>query len=162
MPLVRSSCIMPIEGTTPLPASPALPPEGREIGQSPVCGVGAVIKAADRYLLIRRGRAPNAGQWSVPGGKVQLGETMRAAVAREVKEETGLDVEVGEPLWVGETMDPDTPPGWHFILIDFEARLSGGDLRVGDDAAEIGWFTLEEAQALPLTETMRQLLGAIS
>jgi ADP-ribose pyrophosphatase YjhB (NUDIX family) len=121
-----------------------------------------VIKAANRYLLIRRGRAPNAGQWAVPGGKVQLGETLRAAVAREVKEETGLDVEVGEPLWVGEAMDPDSPPGWHFILIDFEARLAGGDLRVGDDAAEIGWFTLEEAQALPLTETMRQLLGTIS
>jgi 8-oxo-dGTP diphosphatase len=153
---------MPTEGTTPLPASPDLPPEGGETGLHPICGVGAVIRAGDRYLLVRRGRSPHVGQWAVPGGKVRLGETMREAVAREVKEETGLDVEVGEPLWVGETMDPDTPPGWHFILIDFEARLAGGDLRVGDDAAELGWFTLKEARGMPLTETMREVFEAIS
>ena len=154
--------------STPLPASPALPPEGGETGtvpqgktgSHPICGVGAVIRTADRYLLVRRGRAPNEGKWAVPGGKIQLGETMRQAVVREVEEETGLAVEVGDPIWVGEAMDPDG--SWHFILIDFEASIVGGDLRVGDDAAEIGWFTLEEARNLPLTDTMNELFAAIT
>ncbi len=151
---------MPTEGSTPRPAAPALPPEGGETRLLPVCGVGAVIRTADRYLLVRRGRAPNEGKWAVPGGKIHLGETMRQAVVREVEEETGLEVEAGDPIWVGEAMDPEGT--WHFILIDFEASIVGGDLRVGDDAAEVGWFTLEEARNLPLTETMHELFEAIT
>jgi ADP-ribose pyrophosphatase YjhB (NUDIX family) len=133
--------------STPFPAS------------HPICGVGAVIRSADRYLLVRRGRDPNQGKWAVPGGKIKLGETMRQAVAREVEEETGLKVEAGEPIWVGEAMDPEGT--WHFILIDFEASVVGGDLRVGDDAAEVGWFTLDEARNLPLTDTMHELFESI-
>ena len=152
---------MPTKRTTPLPAAPALPPEGGETGTTPICGVGAVIRSADRFLLVRRGRNPNAEKWAVPGGKVHFGETMREAVAREVREETGLEVEVGEPLWVGEAMDSDVPRTWHFILIDFEASITGGDLRVGDDAAEIGWFTVDEALKLPLTDTMHELFEVI-
>ncbi|MGH8958166.1 MAG: NUDIX hydrolase [Acidimicrobiia bacterium] len=124
--------------------------------------MGAVLRSGDRYLLVRRGRPPHEGKWAVPGGKVRLGETMREAVTREVEEETGLAVEVGKPIWVGEAMDSGLPPTWHFILIDFEASLAGGDLRVGDDAAEIGWFTLEEALRLPLTDTMHELFEAIN
>jgi acetyl-CoA carboxylase carboxyl transferase subunit beta len=85
---------------------------------------------------------------------------MRQAVVREIEEETGLEVEAGEVIWVGETIDPEG--AWHLILIDFEASIVGGDLRVGDDAAELGWFTLQEARNLPLTDTMHELFEAIT
>jgi ADP-ribose pyrophosphatase YjhB (NUDIX family) len=90
-----------------------------------------------------------------------MGETMREALVREVAEETGLQVVVGDPVWVGEAMEMRHPPGWHFILIDFEASPVGGELAVGDDAAEVGWFTRDEALQLPLTTTMHALFEAI-
>jgi ADP-ribose pyrophosphatase YjhB (NUDIX family) len=82
---------------------------------------------------------------------------MRAAAAREVAEETGLEVQIGDPVWVGESIGPGNPPAWHFCLVDFAATTTGGDLANADDAAEVGWFTREEALRLPLTPTMREL-----
>lgn len=127
----------------------------------PVCGVGALVRSGNRFLLIRRGREPQAGMWSVPGGKVSWGESMKAAVAREVKEETGLVVEVGDPIWVGESIGPGDPPEWHFCLVDYDAVAVSGKLASADDAEEAGWFTFEEALGLPLTPTMRELFGSL-
>jgi ADP-ribose pyrophosphatase YjhB (NUDIX family) len=120
-----------------------------------------VILNGERLLLVRRGRPPEPGHWAVPGGKVRLGERMTAAVRREVREETGLSVEVGAVLWAGESIGPGVPPEWHYCLVDFEARLLGGEASPADDALEVGWFTLEEARALDLTATMPQLLDIL-
>ncbi|MGQ0848785.1 MAG: NUDIX hydrolase [Actinomycetota bacterium] len=127
----------------------------------PVCGVGAVVIDGGRLLLIKRRRSPGEGLWAVPGGKVGLGETMREAAAREVREETGFEVEVGHPVWVGESIGPGDPPEWHFCLVDFAAAPVGGEGRAGDDATEFGWFTVEQARQLPLTPTMYSLLDTI-
>ena len=110
----------------------------------PVVGVGAIVfDDAGRLLVIRRGRAPAAGLWSVPGGKLELGETLAAAVAREVREETGLEVEVGALVAVIER-----PP---YVILDYRARVIGGVLGAGDDASDARWVTDDELAALATT-----------
>ncbi len=124
----------------------------------PLCGVGVAVVEGGKVLLVQRGRSPGAGLWAVPGGKVELGETMRQTARREVREETGLEVEIGEVIWAGDSIGPGDPPEWHFCLVDFIGRVVGGDLAASDDAADAGWFTLDEAERLPLTSTMPSLL----
>ena len=113
----------------------------------PCAGV-IVLDGAGRLLLIQRGRPPGAGLWSVPGGKCEPGESTAAACVREAREETGLDVQVQrlagrvERPGIGE----DT-----FVIDDFVCTVSGGVLAFGDDAADIGWFSIAQAARLPLT-----------
>ncbi len=128
---------------------------------SPVPGSGAVIIEDGRILLVRRRRDPGRGLWAVPGGRVRPGETWRQAAAREVKEETGLEVEIGDPLWVGENIGPGDPPEWHFALVDFDARVVGGELRAGDDAAEARFVPLEEVAGYPITQSMTPLINQV-
>jgi 8-oxo-dGTP diphosphatase len=113
----------------------------REYPDRPIVGVGAVIVYTGRVLLIRRGAPPLQGEWSIPGGAVELGETLRAAAEREALEETGLAVEAGEML---EVLDRVVPSGdgriqYHFVLIDFLCRVRGGELRAGGDALQAEW-----------------------
>lgn len=112
----------------------------------PVVGVGAVVLDGDRVLLIRRGHAPLKGQWSLPGGGVETGETLEQAIAREVLEETGLTVEVGPMVEVLDRIsrDADGRVEHHFVLIDFVCRPSGGLLRSASDAEDAAWVALSE------------------
>ncbi len=132
------------------------PPMKREYPESPLVGVGAVIvehhRDDNRVLLIRRGQPPLLGEWSLPGGVLECGETLREAVAREAREETGLLVETGEMLGVYERVirDDEKRVRYHYVLIDFLCRAAGGDLKAGSDAAEVRWFTREELPALNL------------
>jgi ADP-ribose pyrophosphatase YjhB (NUDIX family) len=112
-------------------------------------------------LMVRRGRGPNAGLWAVPGGKVDYGESLHDAAVREVKEETGLDIEVEQVVWVGEAMGPGDPPAWHYTLVDFQARLRGGKAAAADDAEEVAWVALDQALELPLTPTMPSLIEVL-
>jgi len=125
---------------------------GREYPDNPLIGVGAVIVEADRVLLIRRGTAPLLGEWSLPGGVLECGETLREAVVREAREETGLMVEPGEMLGVYERVirDDEKRVRYHYVLIDFLCHSSGGDLKAGSDAADVRWFTRNELPALNL------------
>ncbi|NMO92557.1 NUDIX domain-containing protein [Actinomycetospora sp. TBRC 11914] len=110
---------------------------------------GAVVRdAAGRLLLVQRGHDPEAGRWTLPGGRVEAGESPAEAVVREVAEETGLEVVVGREWLVLER-----PAGAAsvFEIHDFVAEPVGGHLRAGDDAADAGWFTPDELVALPLT-----------
>jgi ADP-ribose pyrophosphatase YjhB (NUDIX family) len=112
--------------------------------------VGAIMTDPDgRLLLIRRGHDPGAGLWSVPGGRVERGETDAEAVIREISEETGLLVRPGG--LIGSVERPGTDPGTVYAIRDYAAEVIGGTLAAGDDADDARWVTREELDDLPLT-----------
>lgn len=119
-----------------------------------------MIVADGRALLIRRGQAPLLGEWSLPGGVLECGETLREAAIREGREETGLVVEVGEMLGVYERVirSEDGRVRYHYVLIDFLCRPVGGELKAGSDAAEVGWFRREELPALKLAHDANEVV----
>ena len=127
-----------------------------------VVGVAAVIwNDLGQVLLIRRAKAPRKGEWSLPGGKVEFGETLTAAVHREVREETGLEVEILGLVDVAETIRDAAAgaPDDHFVLIDFAARVVSGTAQAASDAADARWFDMEELAGLPLWSEMRRIIA---
>jgi ADP-ribose pyrophosphatase YjhB (NUDIX family) len=107
----------------------------RQFPEQPVVAVGAVILDGDRVLLVKRRREPLKGAWSLPGGVVELGETLEAALVREVREETGLDVEVGPVIEVFDriTRDEDGRVRYHYVLVDYLCWPVAGHLKAGSD-----------------------------
>ncbi len=118
--------------------------------------VGAVVVAGGRILLVRRGRGPAQGEWSVPGGRVERGETLAEAVVRELAEETGVAGACGELIgWVERIDDAH-----HFVILDFAVvPLDDGRLRAGDDAAEAAWVPLGELSELRLVAGLTEFLA---
>ena len=132
----------------------------REYPESPLVGVGAIIIHDSRVLLVKRGHAPLIGEWSIPGGLLELGETMRQAAEREAHEETGLTVETGELLGVYDRLLPDGEGRtlYHYVLIDFLCRLLNGELKAAADADDVRWFTREEIENLALPEDTAEVI----
>jgi acetyl-CoA carboxylase carboxyl transferase subunit beta len=120
-----------------------------------ILGAGVVIVADGAILLVQRGHEPQLGRWSVPGGRVEAGETLEEAAAREAYEETGLEVRIGAELWSLTIPDGDRT----FEVHDFAATVTGGMLRAGDDAADVRWIRFDELDQWPLTE---DLLGYLT
>jgi 8-oxo-dGTP diphosphatase len=130
----------------------------REYPTRPIVGVGVVVWHGDRMLLVRRGKPPRLGHWSLPGGAQQLGETVAEAARREVKEEVGLDVTLGDIVATVDLIerDPQDRIRYHYTLIDFVAEAPSAALRPGSDAADARWFSIAEIEALGLwSETVR-------
>jgi 8-oxo-dGTP diphosphatase len=132
----------------------------REYPELPLVGVGAVIVQDNRVLLIRRGQAPLLGEWSLPGGVLECGETLRVATIREAQEETGLTVEAVEMLGIYERIirADDNRVRYHYVLIDFLCRAVGGDLHAGSDAADVRWFAREELDSFALPRDTREVI----
>ncbi len=124
----------------------------REYPTRPIVGVGGVVVHRQRVLLIRRGREPLKGQWSIPGGMVELGEELAAAARRELKEETGLDV---DPLAVIAVLDRiqrvRRRVKYHYVIVDYACRLRRGRLRPASDVIDARWVRREELPRYHLT-----------
>ncbi len=117
----------------------------REFPQAPLMGVGAVVVHENRVLLVQRGSDPLKGHWTLPGGMLEVGETLATGVAREVKEETGLEVETVELV---EILDRIHPEGerirYHYVIADYLCRVTGGELRAASDADAVRWVERAE------------------
>ena len=127
----------------------------RDYPDQPIVGVGAVIVENGRALVVRRGTEPLKGEWSIPGGVVELGETLRQAAVREAKEETGLEVEAGEVLEVVDRImrDPQQKVQYHYVLVDFLCRRISGEARPGADASEVHWIGPHELESFPIADS---------
>jgi 8-oxo-dGTP diphosphatase len=120
----------------------------------PIVGVGAVILRDRQVLLVRRDSEPRRGEWSLPGGMLELGETLRQGVEREVLEETGLRVRVKQVVEVFDSIIPDAAgrTEFHYVLIDFLCVPIDGELRAGSDVAEVVWAQVDNLDRFKLTE----------
>ena len=128
--------------------------DDRRYPQRPIIGVGALIFHRGRILMAQRGKEPLKGWWSLPGGALEVGESLDCAVRREVREETGLEI---EPLSVFEIFerimrDEAGAPEYHYVLIDYICRVTGGTLCAGDDVCRVEWVRPEGLKDLQITE----------
>ncbi len=130
----------------------------RSYPERPWVGVGVVVYRDDQVLLIRRGKPPRIGQWSLPGGVQELGETVREAAHREVREETGVEIELLGLVDVVDSVRRDDAGRvrFHYTLVDMAAEWRAGGLRAGDDAIGAEWVPLNEIEDyLEWSETLR-------
>jgi 8-oxo-dGTP diphosphatase len=132
----------------------------REYPRQPLVGVGAVIVEKGRVLLIKRGKPPLLGEWSIPGGMLELGETLREGAEREALEETGLVVRAGDLLGVFDRIVPDETQRtlYHYVLIDFLCEIISGNVLAAGDASDARWFTLADLSDLSLPEETLKVL----
>jgi ADP-ribose pyrophosphatase YjhB (NUDIX family) len=132
----------------------------REYPECPLVGVGAVIAERDRVVLVKRGRAPLLGEWSIPGGLLEVGETLRQGAEREALEETGLIVRATELLGVFERMVPDDEKRmrYHYILIDFLCERISSEIKAAGDAAEAQWFLKDELSSVSLPRDTAEVI----
>lgn len=132
----------------------------REYPAHPRLGVGVIVWRKDQVLLVQRGRPPRQGQWGLPGGVVELGETVAEAALREVREETGLEVELGEVVTVVDLIerDEDGAIRHHYALVEMDADWQGGEAVAGDDAAAVRWAFLDDLDELIEWEETRRVI----
>jgi 8-oxo-dGTP diphosphatase len=131
----------------------------REYPEHPLVGVGGVVIHRDRVLLIRRGTEPLKGEWSIPGGMLELGEELGAAVQRELKEETGVDVEPLERILVFDRIMRDGERvKYHYVIVDYLCSRKGGRLRPASDVVDARWVRREDLPEYHLTEMATQVI----
>ena len=132
----------------------------REYPDQPFVGVGAIIIENERVALIKRGQAPLLGEWSIPGGVLEVGELLREAAVREAREETGLTVETGELLGVYDRVLRDDVGRtlYHYVLVDFLCRRIAGEAVASGDAADVRWFTRGEVERLGLAKETAEVI----
>ena len=135
----------------------------REYPDRPVVGVGAVVIHEGRVLLVRRGVAPSRGLWAVPGGSLELGETLQQGAEREILEETGVAIRAREPICAFDFFerDGDGRIRFHFVIVDLAADYVAGDVQGADDALEARWLAPEDLEGLPVSKNTLKLLRAV-
>lgn len=120
-------------------------------------GVGALILFEQQFFLIQRGKAPEFGRWSVPGGRVRFGESLRQAVTREIREETQIDCQVDQICFQWEYIQQD----FHYVILDYLCQAKHPQFVIGSDAQQGQWFSLKQALELPLAQGIKELLQAV-
>ncbi len=120
----------------------------------PIVAVGCFVKINDAVLLVKRGHPPNEDLWAIPGGKVEFGETLQEALKREMKEETGLDVNVKDLMALVEIIHKN----YHYVILDFECEPIGGKLFASSDAKEVKLIPLKELEKVKMTDTTYDML----
>ncbi len=128
--------------------------------QQPRPAIGAVVFKDNRVLLVQRGRPPAQGQWAIPGGNIQLGESLQAAAEREILEETGITIKATEPVYTFDAIvrDDNGQIQYHYVIVDLAADYVKGELAPGDDAADARWVTAEELATLNVSPPTLALL----
>jgi 8-oxo-dGTP diphosphatase len=138
----------------------------REYPDIPVVGVGAVVLDGNRVLLVRRGQEPLKGQWSLPGGALELGEALEEGIRREVREETGLEVEPVRIVAVLDRISRDEEGRiqYHYVLVDYLCRVTGGSLACASDAVDVKWAAWNELEGVAefTLEVLRKVWSAES
>lgn len=126
----------------------------------PRVAVGAVVFREGRVLLVRRGQAPAKDLWAIPGGSVEIGETLQQAAEREIREETGIRIRAARPIFIFDVIERDESESisFHYVIIDLSAEYVSGELSAGDDAVEARWVSAEEINSLAVNSTTLQLL----
>ena len=130
------------------------------IPERPVVGIGGVVISNGRVLLIRRGNPPLEGEWSIPGGTLEVGETLPEAVKRELAEETGLEVRVGELIEALERifLDSQGRSKYHYVILDYLCEVTAGNARAGSDATDVAWATESELGNYRLSEAATRVI----
>ncbi len=132
----------------------------REYAGHPMVGVGGIVLNEGKVLLVKRGKQPGYGKWSIPGGMVELGETLSEALKREVLEECGIEIELADVVAVLERVirREDEKVRYHYVLVDFLGYWKGGDLQPASDILEARWADPAEMEALEMTERTQQVV----
>jgi len=139
----------------------------REYPERPIVGIGGVVIYEDRAVLIRRGSEPLLGQWSIPGGSLEVGETLEQGVVRELLEETGVEARVVEFIEVFERIDGSSPtrnvdgqerPRYHYVIVDYLCERLSGEPRAGGDATDVAYASEDELHKFKLTDTATRIL----
>ena len=135
-------------------------PENNGYPLQPVVAVGAIVFKNNRVLLVRRAQPPSQDMWAIPGGRVEIGETLQEAAEREILEETGITIQAGEPVYTFDYIERDGSPHprFHYVIIDLAADYVRGETRAGDDAADVRWVTAEELAGLNVSSKTLRLL----
>jgi ADP-ribose pyrophosphatase YjhB (NUDIX family) len=135
----------------------------RQYPSQPLIGVGAIIMRGGKMMIVKRANEPAKGLWSVPGGVVELGEHLHDAIKREVREETGLEVDIERLVDAVDNIvfDEQGQVHYHYVLLDYLCRPRGGALKAADDVLEIRWVTLDALQSLPITPSLNRVIVKI-
>ncbi len=126
----------------------------------PRVAVGAIVFKDNKVLLVRRGKPPAEGLWAIPGGRIEIGETLQEAAEREIFEETGMTIRALEPVYTFDVIDQDAGgrTRFHYVIVDLTADYIRGEPRAGDDALAARWVSSDELAALKVSSKTRQLL----
>jgi len=135
-------------------------PTRREYPRLPQVGVGAIVVRNGRVLLVQRGQPPSEGLWAIPGGRVELGETLQQAAEREILEETGITIRAGDPVYTFDLVlrDDAGRVQFHYVIVDLAADYVNGEPHAGDDALQVRWLSAAEVERLPVYQVTLDVL----
>lgn len=136
----------------------------REYPENPQVAVGAIVIKDGRVLLVKRSQPPSKGLWAIPGGRVELGETLKEAAEREIVEETGLTIRAGDPVYTFDVIERDDAGRirFHYVIVDLMADYLSGELNASDDASEARWVSPEELDGLSVSESTKEVLKDVA